>query len=104
MKSGKRRIEQVEGALTPQQAFLLWMEEPHQYETLGEYGRSLKEGPESAWPMVRLPKQVTQAVEQTMKGQPRNEIQRKRRTALRDVLFLFFLHQQVNRAFGEREQ
>ena len=38
-------------------------------------------------------------MKQTLEGQPREEINRAVRQAYRDVLFLFFLHQQVNGKF-----
>ena len=104
MKGNQVRMDKLEGALTPRQAFLLWMGEAHGYGSLEDYARSIKGGPESAWPLVRLPDQVTKAVEQAMKGEPPDLIRRRVRQALRDVLFLFHLHQQVNRTFLEQER
>ena len=54
--------------------------------------------------LVRLPEQVAKAVERAMKGDPPDRIRLRVRQALRDVLFLFHLHQQVNRTFLERER
>jgi hypothetical protein len=69
-----------------------------------QYAESLKAGSESAWPMAKLPKQVSAAVEQTMKGQPREEISKGVYQAVRDVLFLFHLHQQVNGKLMEKQE
>ncbi|HZA24727.1 MAG TPA: hypothetical protein VFA32_19375 [Dehalococcoidia bacterium] len=104
MTSSKRRLDKLEVSLTPKQAILLWMEEAHQYDTMEQYVRSLKPGPESAWPLAILPEKVATSVEQAMKGQPKQEIARKARQAIRDVLFLFHLHQQVNRRFMEEDR
>ena len=49
MKGNQVRLDKLEGALTPKQAFLLWMEEAHQHQTIEDYARSIKGGPDSAW-------------------------------------------------------
>jgi hypothetical protein len=104
MTSSKRRLDKLELSLTPKQAILLWMEEAHQYDTMEQYVRSLKPGPEAAWPLAILPEKVSTAVEQTMKGRPKQEIARVARQAVRDVLFLFHLHQQVNHKLMEEDR
>jgi hypothetical protein len=104
MTSSKRRLDKLQVSLHPQQAILLWMEESHRFDTMQQYVRSLKDGPESAWPLAILPEQVATAVEQAMKGRPRREVARIARQAIRDVLFLFHLHQQVNRKFMEEDR
>jgi hypothetical protein len=88
MTSSKRRLDKLQVSLTPKQAILLWMEEAHQYDTMEQYARSLKGGPNSAWPLATLPEQVAVGVQQ----------------AVRDVLFLFHLHQQVNRKLIEKQE
>jgi hypothetical protein len=97
-------LDKIEVSLTPKQAILLWMEEAHQYDTMEQYARSLKPGPESAWPLAILPEKVATAVEQAMKGRPKQDIARRARQAIRDVLFLFHLHQQLNRRFMEEDR
>jgi hypothetical protein len=82
----------------------LWMEEAHQYDTMEQYARSPKPGPESAWPLAILPDKVASAVEQAMKGRSKQEIARVARQAIRDVLFLFHLHQRVNQKFMEEDR
>ena len=42
--TGRRRIEKIEGSLTPRQAVLLWLEEAAQLGSLREYVLSIKEG------------------------------------------------------------
>ncbi len=96
MTSGKRRIEKLESGLTLKQAILLWFQEAHAFETIEEYVSHLKTQPDTAWPIDKLTTQVEEAVKQTLKGQPREEINRAVRQSHKDVLFLFYLHQQVN--------
>lgn len=96
MRSSKKRLDQVEASLTPRQAVLLWMEEAHQFPNMPEYARSLKDEPESAWPMAKLPNQVANATRAAMKGMPKEEVSTAVRDAVRDVVFLYHLHQRVN--------
>ena len=65
-----RRLAQLEASLSPQQAVLAWLAEAHAYPTLGEYVRSLLDGPETAWPLVRMPAQVGAAVRATQRRAP----------------------------------
>jgi hypothetical protein len=52
MTSSKRRLDKLEVSLTPQQAIVRcivrWMQEGHQHDTMEQYARYLKPGPESA--------------------------------------------------------
>ena len=96
MTTRKRRIEKLETGLTPKQAFILWLQDAHSFNGVKEYVQSLKGQPDDAAPIPRLTDQVEHAVKQRLKGQPREEIDKAVRQAYKDVLFLFFLHQQVN--------
>ena len=104
MSRGKRRLEKLEGHLTPKQAALLWLQDAHQFDTMSEYSDSLKGGPESAWPIPRLCDQIYASVTKAMKGRPKEEIAPALRQAYLDVLFLFYLHQRVNATVMERER
>jgi hypothetical protein len=104
MTSCKRRLDKLQVSLTPKQPILRWMGEAHQHDTMEQYVRALKGEPDSAWPMATLPKQVAAAVKQALKGQPREEVSRGVRQAVRDVVFLFHLHQQVNRKLMEKQE
>ena len=94
----------LETGLTPKQAILLWFQEAHGFNTIFEYIHYLKSQPDSAAPIPRLTDQVAEAVKQTLKGHPREEIDKAVRQAYKDVLFLFFLHQQVNRKLISEER
>ena len=96
MNNGKRRVEKLESDLTPKQAILLWLQEAHSFNRIEEYAHHLKNQPDIAAPIDRLTMQVEEGVKQTLKGKPREEINKAVRQAYKDVLFLFFLHQQVN--------
>jgi len=96
VSGGKRRIEKLETGLTPKQAILLWLQEAHSFKGIEEYVRHLKNQPDNASPIDRLSTQVEEAVKLTLKGHPREDINRAVRQAHKDVLFLFYLHKQVN--------
>lgn len=91
-----KRLDKLEGSLTPKQAMLLWLEEAQQHGSLQGHARWLKEQPDSAYPLSRLPRQVRQAVQEAHKGQPREQITAAVQRAERDVIFLFKLFMGVN--------
>jgi len=92
----KKRIDKVETSLTPKQAVLLWMEESHSHGSIWAYALWLKEQPDSAYPLVRMPQQVREAVRAAMKGESREVVGRYVDSAERDVAFLFKLVYLVN--------
>ena len=96
MSNAKRRLDQLESGLTPKQAILLWLQEAHAFRGIEEYVRHLKTQPDGFWPIDKLTTQVEQRVKQRLKGKPQDEVDPAVRQAYKDVLFLFFLHQQVN--------
>ena len=96
MTTAKHRINKIETGLTPKQAILLWLQEAHAFNSIEEYVRHLKTQPDNAAPIGKLTTQVAESVKQTMKGQAKEQINRAVRQAHKDVLFLFYLHQQVN--------
>ena len=102
MKSTSKRLEAIESSLTPKQAVLLWMEEAHRFNSINEYVLSLLEGPDSAYPLYRLPDQIEKSAKEMMKGRPRSETSKFIQEKVRDVIFLFFLHHEANkRILGE---
>ena len=104
MSKNIQRVAKLETGLTPKQAILLWFQEAHGFNAIFEYIHHLKSQPDSAAPIPRLTDQVAEAVKQTLKGHPREEIDKAVRQAYKDVLFLFFLHQQVNRKLISEER
>ena len=104
MSKNIQRVAKLETGLTPKQAILLWFQEAHGFNTIFEYIHHLKSQPDSAAPIPRLTDQVAEAVKQTLKGHRREEIDKAVRQAYKDVLFLFFLHQQVNRKLISEER
>jgi len=104
MSQGKQRLDRVENSLTPKQAIILWMQEAHQFPSMGDYVKSLLDKPESAFPLWRLPEQVERAARDAMKGQPKPTIEMAVRRAVRDVVFLFHLHQHLNRKAMEEQR
>ena len=96
MTTAKRRIDKLETGLTPKQIILLWFQEAHAFNSIEEYVRHLKTQPDSAAPIHKLTSQVEESVKQTLGSRPREEINKAVNQAYKDVLFLFYLHQQVN--------
>ncbi len=81
MSGGKRRVEKLRTGLTPKQAILLWLQEAHAFNAIEEYVHHLKGQPDSAAPTNKLAGQVAEGVKQTLKEQPREEINRAVRQA-----------------------
>ena len=104
MSSVKSRVKKLESGLTPKEAVLLWLQDAHSHHTMADYMHYLQTQPDNAWPLRRLGEQMTASVEQVPKGKPKEEINRALRRADLAVLFLFFLHQQVNGKLMEEER
>ena len=101
MTSGIRRIEKLESGLTPKQAILLWVQEAHAFNTIEEYVHHLKTQLDSAAPINKLTTQVAESVNQTLKGQPREEINRAVYQAHKDQQTLKGLpREEIDRAVG----
>ena len=65
-----RRLDKIERAFTPKQAVILWLQEVQQYPNALEYARFLRGQPETAAPLYRITKQISETVRESMKGQP----------------------------------
>jgi hypothetical protein len=94
--SGRKRIDKVEESLTPRQAVLLWLEEATQCGSMRAYVLSLKGGPQSAFPLYRLPDQIDRSVRSAMTGHSRTAVEAATAKAVRDVAFLYYLLVQIN--------
>jgi len=92
----QHRLDKVETSLTPTQAMVLWLEEAMAHGSLQGFAHWLKDQPASAYPLMRLPRQVRQAVQDAHKGYPRPQIAIAVEQAERDVTFLFKLFLGVN--------
>jgi hypothetical protein len=87
----ERRVVQIEAALTPMQAILLWLRREHQGKTTQEYERWLFERPVAALPRNRVARQVVSAIQAGMKGQDPVRIQQAARQAQMETDFLLLL-------------
>ena len=94
--SGRKRIDKIEDSLTPRQAVLLWLEEASQFGSMRAYVLSLQGGPQSAFPLYRLPDQIERSVRRAMTGHPRPAVEAATAKAVRDVAFLYYLLVQIN--------
>lgn len=96
MSAAEKRLDRVAARLHPREAFLVWMAEAHQHPSLPAYVLSLKDAPDEAFPLYRLPDRVERMVMDTLKGQKPLDLELAIRTAVRDMVFYFELHQEVN--------
>ena len=99
-----KRVGDVEDNLTPKEAVIYWMREAHRCDSLLTYGRWLMDQPEDAYPLIRLPKQVVAAIRARNKGTPDSRLGDQFYRVQKDVFFLYYLHNQVNRRALEEEE
>jgi hypothetical protein len=91
-----KRLDRLEGSLSPLEAVLHWLDEAQQFPTLPDYVLSLKGQPPSVYPLHRLPEEMQTSVRAGLKGEKRDRVDAAVRTAVRDVAFLFNLVTQTN--------
>jgi hypothetical protein len=91
-----KRLDKIERLLTPKQAVVLWLQEIQQYRNAEEYAQFLRGQPESARPLYKISKQISEVIHDSMKGQPQQVVENTVHRAGRDVCFLVKLQQQVN--------
>lgn len=96
MSRSRRRLDKIETSLTPTQAAAPWMDEAHRFPSMAAYVDSLQDGPDAAWPLHVLADQIQTATLEAMKGRPKKAKNWAVRRALRDVAYLFFVHQEAN--------
>ena len=96
MSSLRRRLDSLGDYLAPIEIFLRWLREVARFPSLHDYLASLKGAPDSAWPLFRLPDEADRAATSATKGMPRRTAQNKVREDVRDVVFLWHLHSNVN--------
>jgi len=99
-----RRLDEVEHNLSPREAVIRWMREAHAFGSLGNYFRWLMEQPDDVYPLVKMPAQVVGQVRARNKGVPDARLRPQFYRVQKDLLFLYFLHDQVTtRALMDRE-
>ena len=90
-----RRLDALEDdGLTPQQAVVLWMREAHGFGSLAAYGRWLLDQPDESYPLIRMPKQVVDALRSRNKGVRDDRLRDQFYRVQKDVLFLYGLQKQ----------
>jgi hypothetical protein len=99
-----RRVAKVEGALQPREAVLAWLADAQQFPTIEDQARSIADLPVEAAPLSVISARVVTAVRETMKGRPRDDVERAARQAEGDAVFLFSLVLRLNREVFEVTQ
>jgi len=92
----RRRLDQLDDSLSPQEAVLRWLAEAHEFPTLPDYVQSLKGQKPSVFPLYRLPEEMESSVRSSMRGEKPGRIYAAVRTAVRDAAFLVYLVTQTN--------
>jgi hypothetical protein len=87
----EKRLTQIETSLTPKQALRLWLRQEFQGKTTQEYDRWLIAQPVTAFPRIRVERQVMGAIQAAMKGQDPFRIQQAVRQAHMETDFLMLL-------------
>ncbi len=87
----KRRLDKLEGSLSPKEAVLHWLDEAHAFGSLPAYVESLVEQPEAMQPFVALPNRVSNAIWETMRAKRTSAIKTATREAIGDTIFLLRL-------------
>ena len=95
MSSSKRRLDDLEESLSPLEIFLRWLQEASHIPSLLDYTQSLRNAPESEFPLTRMTRQARRSVEKSMRGERSDAIQRAVHDAERHVVFLWKLHWRV---------
>jgi hypothetical protein len=93
------RIDKLEDGLPPREAMTLWMKEAHSFGSFVAHARWLIDQPEEVYPLVRMPAQVVAHVRAQRKGTADHLLRDEFYRAQKDVVFLYFLHKQVNLKF-----
>jgi hypothetical protein len=86
-----RRLDKLEGSLSPREAVIHWLTEACAYGSLPAYGTSLIDQPEAIQPFIAVPAQVEKAVWDSMRGQPSAFVKKVMREATGDTVFLLRL-------------
>jgi hypothetical protein len=99
-----KRLDALEDNLTPQEAVIRWLREAHEFGSSEVYGRWLIDQPDDVYPLIRMPEQVVAAVRNQHKGVKDEALRDEFYRVQKDVLFLYFLHEQAEvRALMDEE-
>lgn len=104
MKMKKRIAAAEDETLTPKGAVILLLQEAHEFDSFGDYGLWLQDQPEELWPLVRMPRQVVEAVRKKNPREPDELLRDQFFRAQRDLLFLFFIYSQLNLYAAEEQE
>lgn len=95
MTLAKRLDAIADDNLTPQQAVILWMREAQGFGCWTAYARWLLDQPDEAYPLIRMPRQVVDAVRARNKGVKDELLREQFYSVQKDVLFLYHLQKEA---------
>jgi hypothetical protein len=94
--TAERRLAKVEGALTPTQRVLAWLDEAHTHGTLSAYVDSLLDKSPDDFPINRLANDAATATRAALRGKPAETVGTAVRNAVRATVFRFHLVLRIN--------
>ena len=96
MKSLNKRLDNLDDHLSPTEIVLRWLQENLKFGSMNEHVVALTAMPKSAWPLPRLTDEAERAATASMPDMPQDKIDARVREYVRDVVFLWHLHLEVN--------
>src|SRR4051794_34556184 len=94
--AGRKRLDRLEASVNPQELMSLWMDEEHSFGSHLNRLRALIAQPEGVYPLHLLPRKAEEAVRLSMKGHPSTVVELAVERAIRDIVFLWYLHSELN--------
>ena len=96
MSSLNKRLDRLGDHLSPTDIVLRWLKENLKPGSMNELVETLAAKPHSAWPLFRLPSEAERAAKSLMSVMPQDEINASVRQYVRDTVFLWRLHLEIN--------
>ncbi len=96
MKSFDKRIDKLGDRLSPTEIVLRWLQENLKFGSMNDLVEALAAKANGAWPLHRLSSEAERAAAASMPDMPQEEIDASVRDYVRDVIFLWRLHMEVN--------
>jgi hypothetical protein len=98
----QRRIAKLEISLTPTQAVIRWLDEAHAFPSLDAYTRAMFSGPLVPTPLDSVVHSVEAGIRESMKGQPRDAVEKAVTQAARQAVFRCLLALRLNEVASEQ--
>jgi len=91
-----QRIAKLESNLSAKELVISWMSQAHEFATFNDYTNYCLTRPDEEYPSYRLARQASTAARKRLRGRPPEEIRQGVCQAEKDVIYLFYLHANLN--------